>query len=139
MMELSPAELVKKPPQGEGENRAQTSSIYGSVRDMDKKITVWSALGVAYSATCAPIAILIFLSLTIGTGGSPVFIYSYIISTIMNMFVCISLAEMSSARPHSSGQVVWSAEFAQGKHQTLYSYYAGFFAVYCWLFWYIST
>lgn len=110
----------------------------GIVRSPPKRITVWSALGVSYSATCAPIAILIFLSLTIGVGGTPVFIYSYIISTIMNIFVCISLAEMASSRPHSAGQVFWSAEFSNPERARVNSFFSGFFAVGTWIFWYIS-
>ncbi|KAJ9139375.1 Choline transport protein [Pleurostoma richardsiae] len=101
-------------------NEASTDqrSIRSGDVALEKRISIASALGVAYSATCAPIAILIFLSLTIGIGGSPVFIYAYIIY---------------------SGQIFWSAQFAPEGRASMFSYVSGFFAVCCWIFWYISA
>jgi hypothetical protein len=75
------AAMERTGPDKKPSNEASTDqrSIRSGDVALEKRISIASALGVAYSATCAPIAILIFLSLTIGIGGSPVFIYAYII------------------------------------------------------------
>lgn len=64
---------------------------------------IWSTLGITFSVTATPIAIGTYLALAIGVGGSPVFVFAYILTSIMNMIVCLSMAELASAFPHSSG------------------------------------
>jgi hypothetical protein len=88
----------------ESDRASIRSAPVDTVVNLKHRINVWSALGVNFSATCAPIAALTFLSVTIGQGGSPIFLYSYLVAVVMNMTVCVSLAEMASAKPHSSGK-----------------------------------
>lgn len=64
---------------------------------------LWSTLGIAYSLTSTPIAIGTYLSVIVGVGGSPVFFFGYLLSAIMDLVVCLSLAEMAAVLPNSSG------------------------------------
>lgn len=70
----------------------------------EKPFKLWSTLGIAYSITSTPLAVGTYLSVAIGVGGSPIFVFAYILSVIMNMCVCLSLAELAAVMPHSGGQ-----------------------------------
>jgi hypothetical protein len=62
-----------------------------------------SAIGVQYSLTAAPIAIGFYLSLVIGMGGSPQYFFGFILVGLFQIPVCLTIAELASAIPHSSG------------------------------------
>src|ERR1700744_888096 len=64
---------------------------------------LWAALGINYSTIATPLAIGTYLAFNIGVGGSPVFIFGYLVATTFQIIVCISLAEMAAAFPHSTG------------------------------------
>lgn len=70
----------------------------------EKAFSLWSTLGIAFSITSTPLAIGTYLSVAIGVGGSPVSWFGYIMTILFNMCVCLSLAEMASIMPHSSGR-----------------------------------
>lgn len=63
-----------------------------------------SAIGVQYSVTGARIAIGTYLSLTIGLGGSPAYIWGFVMMGFFQLMTCLAMAELSSAIPHSSGK-----------------------------------
>jgi amino acid transporter len=63
-----------------------------------------SAIGVQYSVTGAPIAIGTYLSLTIGLGGSPAYFWGFVFTGFFQLAVCLTMAELASAMPHSSGK-----------------------------------
>jgi amino acid permease len=68
-----------------------------------KQFHFWSTLGIAYSFTSTPLAVGTYLSLTVGIGGSPFFIFAYLLSVCMNMCICLSLAELAAVMPHCGG------------------------------------
>lgn len=70
---------------------------------LQKPFNIWSTLGIAFSTTSVPIAIGTYLSISVGVGGSPVYIFAYIVASVMNLGVCASLAEVAAVYPHSSG------------------------------------
>lgn len=72
-------------------------------REAKVHFSMWHTLGISFSITAAPISMGAYLSLAIGVGGSPVYFGAYIFAVGLNLFVCLSLAEMASAFPHSSG------------------------------------
>lgn len=72
-------------------------------REAKVHFSLWHTLGISFSITAAPISMGAYLALAIGVGGPPVYFGAYIFSVGLNMFVCVSLAEMASAFPHSSG------------------------------------
>ncbi|KAJ5631419.1 amino acid transporter [Penicillium longicatenatum] len=65
---------------------------------------LWSTLGLSYSIMNTPIAIASALILSVGVGGSPVYIFAYCVAFIFQVIVCLSLAEMAGAFPHPSGE-----------------------------------
>lgn len=73
-------------------------------RDSAVHFSLWSTLGISFSVTATPIAIGTYLALSIGVGGGPVYFFAYILTSFMNMIICLSMAELASAFPHSSGQ-----------------------------------
>ena len=72
---------------------------------LEKRFSLLSTLGVNTSITCTPLAIGTYLSVVIGVGGSPVFVYAYLVAVTLNLLVCASLAEIASSYPHSSGKL----------------------------------
>lgn len=64
---------------------------------------IWTCLGVNFSVTATPIAIGTFLALAIGVGGPPIFFYEYIFAGIGQLILCVAMAEVASAIPHSTG------------------------------------
>lgn len=66
--------------------------------------SLWSAIGVQYSVTSAPIAIGTYLSLIIGLGGSPAYFWGYFMMGFFQLASCLAVCELASAIPHSSGK-----------------------------------
>lgn len=64
---------------------------------------LWATLGINYSSIGTPLSIGTYLAFNIGVGGSPVYIYGYIVGAIFQLLVCASLAELAAAFPHSTG------------------------------------
>jgi amino acid transporter len=78
----------------------------GTVTTLEKRFSLWSAVGILFSVTNTPVILGTFLSTVIGVGGSPVFVWGYFIGFTMNMCICVSLAEIAAVYPHASGQSV---------------------------------
>lgn len=72
------------------------------------------AIGVQYSVTSAPIAIGAYLSLSIGLGGSPAYIWGFFMVGFFQLAVCLATAELASAIPHSSG--LFNPPLTSGQH-----------------------
>lgn len=70
---------------------------------MRQHFNLWATLGMNYSITGTPIAMGTFLAFVVGVGGSPVFVFAYIVAAIFQLVVCTSLAELVAAFPHSTG------------------------------------
>jgi amino acid transporter len=102
---------------------------------LKQKFSIWSTLGVSYSVTSSPIAIATYLSVVVGVGGSPVFFFSYIVTSIFGLTICFCLAEMSAIFPHSSGQIFWTATLAPTKYARGTSYLIGWWTSAGWFMW----
>ena len=63
-----------------------------------------ATLGVTYSITAVPVAVGAFLSLVNGLGGQPIYLYCFIFVAVFQFITCISVAELASGIPHSSGK-----------------------------------
>jgi hypothetical protein len=76
------------------------------VGDVTPKVhfSLFQTLGMAFSITGAPLAIGLYLSLVIGVGGSPFYIWGFGFVVFFQMIVCVAVAEIASAIPHSSGK-----------------------------------
>lgn len=71
---------------------------------LHESFSLWSSMGLQYSLTSTPLAVGAYLGSVIGVGGSPVFIYGYILAVLCNLCVCVSLAEIAAVYPHTSGK-----------------------------------
>ncbi|OAA42550.1 Amino acid/polyamine transporter I [Cordyceps fumosorosea ARSEF 2679] len=103
-------------------------------RLLKQRFNVWSVIGINFSLTATPLGIGSYLVFTVGVGGPPFFIYAYAFAVVMQLMVCLSLAEMAASLPHVSGQIFWAAAFAPPKSARLLSYWAGALTVMSWTF-----
>lgn len=103
-------------------------------QELEKTFNLWSALGVAFSFQITPLILGAFLVLSLVAGGSPFFVYSFVVAFGMNMFVAASLAEMAGFLPHVSGQVYWTAWAAPEGWARRLSYASGCLTVIAWIF-----
>jgi len=74
------------------------------IDDRKQHFGLWSTLGLSYSIMNTPISLASTLILSVGVGGSPVYIFAYCIAFVFQVIVCVSLAEMAGAFPHPSGE-----------------------------------
>ncbi|KAE8156562.1 amino acid permease-domain-containing protein [Aspergillus tamarii] len=85
---------------------SMTSDIEGEIAlEVRPKVhfNLFLALGQQYSITAAPLAIGIYLSLVTGLGGPPGYFWGFILVGFFQFIVCLAVAELASAIPHSSG------------------------------------
>ncbi|KAL4766869.1 amino acid/polyamine transporter I [Aspergillus nidulans var. acristatus] len=93
----------------------ETTLAEGNTLVMDEgelpnnRFSLWSTIGVQFSTTASPLAIGIYLQLVVGAGGSPYFFWCLLTAMILQFTTCISLAELSSAFPHTSGTAFWTS------------------------------
>lgn len=83
---------------------ATSEIIITSQSDTPKRFNLYSVLGISFSITATPLGIGSYLAVVIGVGGSPVYLYGYIVAVALNLLVCLSLAEIAAVHPHASGK-----------------------------------
>ena len=66
------------------------------------------------------------LAASLGGGGPVVFVWGLVLNGFMAMSVACSLAELSSAMPHSGGQYYWASQLAPSHLRRGLSYLVGF-------------
>lgn len=74
----------------------------------DERFSLWSVLGVQYTTSCSPIAILGFMQFTLSSGGSPYFFWCFLVVGVLQGLVVLSFAELGSAFPHVAGMGFFS-------------------------------
>jgi len=96
-----------------------SSSLSGGVAGLSepvhldrKRFSVWAAVGIQWSTTAAPLAILSSLQLVIGVGGSPFYFWAFVVAAVFQFMVAMSLAELASSFPHTAGMQIlaWPAQ-----------------------------
>ncbi|KAL4926786.1 amino acid/polyamine transporter I [Aspergillus undulatus] len=97
-----------------------------------KNFSLLSTLGLNFSICAAPLAIGSYLSLSIAAGGPPFFIYAFIFAGIGQIILCIALAEVASALPHSSGPAFWITFLGPTRGARLLGYIIGWLTNACW-------
>ena len=78
------------------------------------RFNVWSVIGIQFSITAAPLAILTYVSLVTGVGGTSYFFWCYVVSIIGQLLVAASLAEIAAILPHASGRRLFSSLVVSG-------------------------
>lgn len=64
---------------------------------------LWQTLGMNFSITCTPLSIGAYLSLIIGLGGAPFYIWGFLFASVFQLILGLVVAEIASGIPHSSG------------------------------------
>jgi len=81
------------------------SSENGMEQNRSHHFNLWSTIGINYSSIAPPLSVGTYLAFNIGVGGGPVYIWGYLLASFFQFFVCLSLAEMASSYPHSTGRL----------------------------------
>lgn len=65
---------------------------------------IFSCLAIQFATTAPPLAISLYSGLITGAGGSPFFFWGFIVAFIGQLFMAMSLAEISSSYPQTTGK-----------------------------------
>ncbi|PYH90872.1 amino acid transporter [Aspergillus ellipticus CBS 707.79] len=110
--------------QHEGEPRPQES------------FQLWQLFGMMTAAQGTPIVIGSFLSLIVGVGGPPGYIWGGFTAGIFSILIMLSLAEICCVYPCPAGQVYWSGVlFRRGANRPA-SYACGWICTFGWHLWF---
>ena len=60
-----------------------------------------------------------------GTGGPAVFLWGFLVNSIMTVFIGLSMAELCAAYPSAGAVYHWAAQVAPPKYASAYSYLTG--------------
>lgn len=71
---------------------------------LKKNFNLFSTLGVTFSITAVPLAIGGYLNLVVGLGGAPAYFWCFVVAAVMQLIVCLSIAELASGLPHPAGK-----------------------------------
>lgn len=87
----------------------ETSRTEGQIFDRIElkrdRFSTMSVIGVQFSITAAPIAILLYSGLVTGVGGTSYFFWCFLVAMVGQISVAASLAEIAAFLPHASGMV----------------------------------
>ncbi|KFY92623.1 hypothetical protein V500_04120 [Pseudogymnoascus sp. VKM F-4518 (FW-2643)] len=105
----------------------------GTVRAQKKHFNFWSALGIQYSVTAAPLTLGMYMSLSVGLGGAPFYFWGFIFVGIMQFIGALAVSEIASALPHSSGPAHWVMVLAPPRYAQLLGYMMGWLTNCAWM------
>lgn len=80
--------------------------VFERIELKQDRFSTLSVIGIQFSITAAPIAILLFSGLVTGVGGTSYFFWCFLISMFGQISVAASLAEIAAFLPHASGMVL---------------------------------
>lgn len=63
-----------------------------------------TTIGIQFSVTAVRLGIFGYTTLIAGVGGSPFYFWGFLVAAVSQLLVAVSLAELSSAYPHTSGK-----------------------------------
>lgn len=78
---------------------------YEHVELKQDRFSIWSVIGIHFSITAAPLAVLTNVGLVTGVGGTSYFFWCYFVAVIGQLLVAASLAEIAAFLPHASGKL----------------------------------
>ncbi|KAK5046199.1 hypothetical protein LTR84_008656 [Exophiala bonariae] len=97
----------------------------------------WQTLGLNFSLTCTAMAIGAYLSLIQGLGGFPYFFWCFVFAGSFQLLLGVTVAELASAMPHSSGPAYWVKVLSPPKYSQFLEYLVGWLTI-C-VYWFITT
>ncbi|KAH7115464.1 putative amino acid transporter [Dactylonectria estremocensis] len=98
------------------------------------RLSVLAAVGIQWSSSAAPLTICSSLQLVMGVGGSPFYFWAFCVAAFFQFTVALSLAELASSYPHTSGQAYWVTKLAPQSCSRFLTYWVGFCTFWGWLF-----
>lgn len=107
---------------------AKKLEAMGYLQPMERKFSVLSVLGAAYSLTNSWWGLSTSLVTGLGSGGSALLVYGTILETIVSTAVAATLSELVSSMPNAAGQSYWAKELAPKRMKRLASYITGWLA-----------
>lgn len=93
---------LHKTPSESSKTRAG-SMAEGDTARLRQPFNVYSVIGMTFSLSATPLAVGTYLVFTVGVGGSPFFFFCYLAASFFNILCFLSLAELASIFPHTSG------------------------------------
>ncbi|KAH6616048.1 amino acid permease-domain-containing protein [Chaetomium sp. MPI-SDFR-AT-0129] len=96
--------------------------------------SVLGAVGIHWSSSASRLAICSCLQLTPGAGGSPFYFWAFCVAAFFQFMVALSLAELASSFPHTSGQAYWVTQLTSSRASRFLTYWVGFCTFWGWLF-----
>lgn len=125
----SPAQDINlELPKSEIDNDALRLAAMGYHQEINRKFSIWSILGSAFTLTNSWFGVAGALATGINSGGPALLIYGIILCCLISICIGISLSELASAFPSSAGQILWANELAPRRVANLASYVTGWFA-----------
>ncbi|OJJ05529.1 hypothetical protein ASPVEDRAFT_138175 [Aspergillus versicolor CBS 583.65] len=106
---------------------------------LQEHFQLWGVVGVMASSQATCIVIGTFLSLIVGVGGPPAYIWGFITTGSLSYMVMLSLAEICAVYPCSAGQIYWSAILSRGRPNRLASYSCGWISAFGWFLYTAGT
>ncbi|WZH50407.1 amino acid/polyamine transporter I [Fusarium acuminatum] len=95
----------------------------GTAEDVNERpFTIWTAMGLGHSITNTAIGITVGLGNALPFGGPPVLFWGFLAMAVAGSCIGISLAELSSAYPHSGGQYYWVGKLGPPSSRRFLSY-----------------
>ncbi|CAK7235992.1 mitochondrial aldehyde dehydrogenase [Sporothrix bragantina] len=98
----------------------------GYTAEIPRKFTLLSLFAIGYEICVAPVALMVSLSVSIGSGGPATLVWGQLIIYFMALCIVISLAELASAYPNAGGQYYWAAMLAPKPIRRMSSFVVGY-------------
>ncbi|OJJ42089.1 hypothetical protein ASPZODRAFT_137507, partial [Penicilliopsis zonata CBS 506.65] len=84
----------------------------GYAAEVPRKFTLLTLFGIGYEICVSPVALIVSLGLSIGSGGQATLVWGQFLIYLVAFCVAASLAELASAYPNAGGQYYWAAMLA---------------------------
>lgn len=106
---------------------------------LQENFRLWQLVGVMAASQATPLVIGGFLSLIVGVGGPPGYIWGFFTSAVFSFMIMLSLAEICCVYPCPAGQIYWSAVLSKNGASRLASYLCGWICAFGWFLWFGGT
>ncbi|ORY22185.1 putative choline transport protein [Naematelia encephala] len=100
---------------------------------LKRNITALSIVGLSMSICNGWAAMSSTIVIGLSQGGTPVILYGLIFTSIINVFLALSLGEMASAYPSAGGQYVWASVLAGPRTRRGIAFTVGWTNIFSWL------
>ncbi|OUM55849.1 hypothetical protein BVG19_g5456 [[Candida] boidinii] len=98
-------------------------------QELQRKMTVPSLIGLGFSLMNVPFGVSSTLSIGLVCGGNVTILWGWVIVSVLNLFIALSLAEITSKYPTSGGVYHFSAILAPEKYSLVSSWFTGWYLI----------